>query len=556
MPRDTLVPEGAAPRLADTVHIEPAAGGERWLVSVDGVPVSRASSTVAAMLRAMDGEARLDELRRRFASTQTPEEFAALIERFGRAGLLHGSERRAAGRFTYRPPLTIQFATLRAPGLFDRLHRFIRPVLRGWLVWPLAALIVGGLAALVLQASDVAAALTSPLPLVDVLGVALVLVTATFVHESAHGVTLAHGGGRPRRAGVMLLYLGPAFFVDVTDAWRLPSRASRVRVALAGPAVHAALAGVAALCALAAPDPGTRRALLVLSCACVAVVALNLLPFVRFDGYIALMSALDEPNLRGRTMADAADALRRVLFGGASAPRALNRWWSVPFGILSAVVPSALVCAALERAVRGLAGTGPGGAVVVLVLEAVVVAAVGTLVVRWLAGGWTRGRGRSRFVLVSAALVAAVVCAAAAIPVGDARTVGFTTADDRIELVVPVGSADDRALPDGLPVDLMTSGIVAEVVVARGVVQPAPSRTTTAPLTAFSPVEVRGVAADVRVIGAVDAPAGAVPAAGRAVVHLGSRSLLEAVWATHVVEPASTLLSLLDPPTSEPKEAR
>ncbi|MFX5693168.1 hypothetical protein ABTE17_21040, partial [Acinetobacter baumannii] len=84
--------------------------------------------------------------------------------------------------------------------------------------WPLAALIVAGLVALGAQAADVVAALTSPLPLVDVLVVAVVLVAATLLHEAAHGVTLAHGGGQPRRAGVMLLYLGPAFFVDVTDA--------------------------------------------------------------------------------------------------------------------------------------------------------------------------------------------------------------------------------------------------------------------------------------------------------------------------------------------------
>ncbi len=556
MSRDTPAPEDAAPRLADSVCIESAANGEHWLVSVDGVPVSRASSTVAATLRAMDGKASLDALRRRFAPDQTPEEFAALADRFRRAGLLHGSERRTAGRVTYRPPLTIQFATLRAPRLFDRLHRLVRPLLRGWAVWPLAALIIGGLVVLGLQAADAVAALTSPLRLLDVVIVALVLVFATFVHEAAHGVTLTHSGGRPRRAGLMLLYLGPAFFVDVTDAWRLPSRASRVRVALAGPAVHAALAGAAALCALAVPDPDGRRSLLVLSCACVAVVALNLLPFVRFDGYIALMSALDEPNLRARALADAADALRRGLFGGAPGHRALARWWSVPFGILSALVPIVLVGAAIERTVRALAGTGPVGALVVLALLTAVAVAVGVVVVRWLLVGWARGRGRARFVLVTLAVAATVLGVAAAIPVDDTRILGFTSTGGRIELVVPAGEVDDDALPIGLPVDLTTRGILADAVVARGITRGAPSRTVTAPLTAFSPVDVRGLEVAARVIGTVDAPVVTIPASGRAVVHLGSRSLLEAVWSTHVVDPASVLISLFGPPLSDTKESR
>lgn len=556
MSRDTLAPDDAAPRLADAVRVESAASGEYWLVSVDGVPVSRASSAVAAMLRAMDGRTSIEELRRRFAPDQTREDFAALAGRFRRAGLLQGSERKTAGRVAYHPPLTIQFATLRAPRLFERLHRLVRPLLRGWAVWPLAALIAGGLGALGLQAADAVAALTSPLPLLDVLVVALVLIAATFVHEAAHGVALTHGGGRPRRAGAMLLYLGPAFFVDVTDAWRLPSRASRIAVALAGPAVHAALAAVAALTALFTPAPDVRRVLLVVSCACVAVVALNLIPFVRFDGYIALMSALDEPNLRSRTMSDAAAALRRLLFGGPPAPRTLARWWSVPFGILSAVVPTVLVVAAIERTVHALSGTGAVGAFVVLALPTAVAVAVGVVVVPWIGVGWVRGRGRARFVLVCIAVVAAVLGAAGAIHVDSTRTLGFTVAGDRVELLAPVGATEADVLPDGAPVDLTTSGILADVVVARGVARPTAQRASFAPLTVFSPVEVRGVEVPAQTIGTVDVPAAGLPASGRAVVHVGSRSVLEAVWSSHIVEPASVLLSLFVPATLDTKESR
>ncbi len=560
MTRDLLTPvDPAVPRLADAVSFEPSADGASWLVSVDGVPVSRASDAVAAALRAMDGVATLDDVRRRFAPDQTPEAFGALVERFRRAGLLRGAERRTAGRVTYRPPLTVQFATLRAPVLFARLHRVLRPFLRRVLLWPLAVLVLAGVVALVAQAPMAAAALTSPLPLDDLVLIAVVLVCATVAHEAAHGVTLTHGGARPRRAGFMLLYLGPAFFVDVTDAWRLPSRAARVAVALAGPAVHAVLAGAAALAALVVTDADLRRTLLVLACACATVVAVNLVPFVRFDGYIALMSALDEPNLRARTMADAAEGLRRLLFGGERSARALDRWWSVPFGILSVVVPTVIVWLAIERAIRALAGTGPVGAFLVLALQAVIVIAVGTDVARWVARCWSRRRGRARFLALSGALLGASVALAALVPVDDVRTMGFATTDDGVTLVVPAGATGEGAvaIAGGRSVDLSSSGILADAHLVAGRTHATSLREATVPLTAFSPVALDDVAVDALVVGRVDVPAGTtLPSAGRAGVHLGTRSLLEAVWAAHVAVPASLLVASLVPPSPDSKEDR
>lgn len=558
MPTDAVAPRFTdVPRLADAVRLDESPDGAHWLVSVDGVPVSRASSSVAATLRAMDGATTLEELRRRFAPDQTPDAFATLVDRFRRIGLLSGTERRTAGRIAYRPPLTVQLATLRAPELFARLHRLVRPLLRGWLAWPLVALVAAGAVAFTMQSGVVVAAATSPMPLVDVVLIAVVLIAATLLHEAAHGLALAHGGARPRRAGFMLLYLGPAFFVDVTDAWRLPTRRARVAVALAGPAVHAVLGAAAAVAALAAPDAELHRALLVLAGACTLVVAVNLIPFVRFDGYIALMSAIDEPNLRARTMSDAASALRRLLFGGERAPRHLTRWWSVPFGVLCAVVPTVFVCTAIERVVRALTGAGPVGALVILALEAAVVVAVGLVVVRWLRGCWLRGRGRARFLVVLGAIAAVVVWTAAATPCVQVRTVGFVTDRDRTVLVVPEGTTDLGPLVNGTQVDLMTSGMLADATVAHGIVRAEAPENRVVAMTAFSPIDLPGVGVAARSVGAVELPSDiSLPPAGRASLYLGSRSFLDAAWTSHVAEPAAVLLSFLNPPTPEKKEAR
>lgn len=545
------------PRLSDAVRLEESADGAYWLVSVNGVPVSRASSSVAVMLRAMDGTTTLDELNRRFAPEQTPDAFAELVDRFRRIGLLRGAERRPAGRISYRPPLTVQFATLRAPEVFTCLHRLVRPLLRGWLAWPLLVLVIAGAVAFAVQSSVIVVAATSPMPLGDIALIVVVLVAATLLHEAAHGLALAHGGARPRRAGFMLLYLGPAFFVDVTDAWRLPTRRARVAVALAGPAVHTVLGASAAVAALAAPDAEFHRALLVLAGACALVVAVNLIPFVRFDGYIALMSAIDEPNLRARTMADAASLVGLLLFGGKRNPLRLTRWWSVPFGVLCAVVPAVFVCTAIDRVVRGLTGAGPVGAFLVLALEAAVVVAVGWVVVRWIHGCWVRGRGRARFLAIGGAIAAAFVGTAAVIPVADVRPAGFITEHDRTVLVVPEGTIDPGPLVDGTPVDLTTGGLLADATLARGVVRAEPSRDRVVALTAFSPIDVPGAGVAARSVGTVELPPHIMlPPAGRASLHLGSRSLLDAAWTTHVADPAAVLVSLLNPPTPEKKEGR
>ena len=142
------------------------------------------------------------------------------------------------------------------------------------------------------------AVLGSPVdPLVLVLLAASLSLT-TVVHELAHAWTLKHYGGRPGRMGVMLFYLAPAFFCDVSDAWRLPHRRQRVKVALAGIVVQLGLGGLAGLAALRVTEPDRHAFLVLYAVGNLAAGLLNALPFVKLDGYIALMSHLDHPNLR------------------------------------------------------------------------------------------------------------------------------------------------------------------------------------------------------------------------------------------------------------------
>lgn len=540
----TALTPDARPLLAAGVAFEKGIDEAAWIVMLHGVPSSRVSGAVVDMLTALDGETPLHVLHMRFAAAESWENFLGLVLRFRASGLLDGATKLPPGRWDYRPPFTLQIATLRAPALFGRVDHLVVP-LSGRAVRATVAVLLGlGLVAAILQAGELRSVLTSPMPLSGLVILVAVLSLLTLLHEGAHGLTLTRFGGRPRRAGFMIFYLTPAFFVDVTDGWRLPDRRQRVAIALAGPAVHAAVAAVALLVALALPDTEVRQTLVLLALACAAIVLVNLIPFVRFDGYIALMSALDEPNLRARTIRDGANSLTRFLFGGQKAAKSLNTWWSVPFGLASLIAPVVLVLFAVGRAARAVAGGGPVLGLLVVALEAVVVVVGVVLVSRALHRAFRSGVSRLRFFTVLAALVSTIGVAGVLIPVPVTATLGFSAQGGHVVLL-HAGGAAETEVPEGARVVLMSSGILADERVGEGTVTRPRAIPTEVPLDALFPVTAEGVTLPAVIVAGVDLTDGnpRLPATGQARVELGVRNVWQSLWATGVTLPLATLQS-------------
>lgn len=540
----TALTPDARPLLAAGVAFEKGIDEAAWIVMLHGVPSSRVSGAVVDMLTALDGETPLHVLHMRFAAAESWENFLGLVLRFRASGLLDGATKLPPGRWDYRPPFTLQIATLRAPALFGRVDHLVVP-LSGRAVRATVAVLLGlGLVAAILQAGELRSVLTSPMPLSGLVILVAVLSLLTLLHEGAHGLTLTRFGGRPRRAGFMIFYLTPAFFVDVTDGWRLPDRRQRVAIALAGPAVHAAVAAVALLVALALPDTEVRQTLVLLALACAAIVLVNLIPFVRFDGYIALMSALDEPNLRARTIRDGANSLTRFLFGGQKAAKSLNTWWSVPFGLASLIAPVVLVLFAVGRAARAVAGGGPVLGLLVVALEAVVVVVGVVLVSRALHRAFRSGVSRLRFFTVLAALVSTIAVAGVLIPVPVTATLGFSAQGGHVVLL-HAGGAAETEVPEGARVVLMSSGILADERVGEGTVTRPRAIPTEVPLDALFPVTAESVTLPAVIVAGVDLTDGnpRLPATGQARVELGVRNVWQSLWATGVTLPLATLQS-------------
>lgn len=154
------------------------------------------------------------------------------------------------------------------------------------------------------------------LTLAGLLSFAFALLLAKTLHELGHAVVATRYGVRVAHVGVAFLVLWPMLYTDTGESWRLRDHRQRLHIAAAGMTVEMVLAGLALLGWVLTPPGALRSAFFYLATtSLVMTVALNISPFMRFDGYYVLSDALDMPNLHDRSGAIAKTAIRRVLLG-------------------------------------------------------------------------------------------------------------------------------------------------------------------------------------------------------------------------------------------------
>lgn len=144
-------------------------------------------------------------------------------------------------------------------------------------------------------------------------GVALGL--AKVLHELGHALTAKSFALRVPTMGVAFLVLMPMLYTDVNEAWKLSDRRKRLLVGGAGILTELVLAIWATLAWGLLPDGIARGMAFTLAATTwISSFAINLSPFMRFDGYFLAMDALDMPNLHDRSFAMARWHLREVMF--------------------------------------------------------------------------------------------------------------------------------------------------------------------------------------------------------------------------------------------------
>jgi putative peptide zinc metalloprotease protein len=118
------------------------------------------------------------------------------------------------------------------------------------------------------------------------------VILAAFFHEVGHAAGCRYGGARPGVMGVGLYIVWPAFYTDVTDAYRL-GRGGRLRTDLGGVYFNALfvliLGGVYAVTGL--------ESLLVVALLVQFEMVHQMLPFLRLDGYYVVADLVGVPDL-------------------------------------------------------------------------------------------------------------------------------------------------------------------------------------------------------------------------------------------------------------------
>ncbi len=194
------------------------------------------------------------------------------------------------------PLLALRWRTRLVPaGAVQVLARAFRPLFWPPVIVVLLTALLGFDAWLALEhgvGGGLRAALYEPTLL---LGLFAGIILATAFHEVGHATACRYGGARPGAMGAGVYLVWPAFFCDVTDAYRLDRR-GRLRTDLGGVWFNCVFAvAVAGVFLATGYEP-----LVLLILAQHLIVLQQLLPVLRFDGYYVLSDLTGVPDILGR----------------------------------------------------------------------------------------------------------------------------------------------------------------------------------------------------------------------------------------------------------------
>jgi putative peptide zinc metalloprotease protein len=145
---------------------------------------------------------------------------------------------------------------------------------------------------------------------------AIAVTFSKVIHELAHAFAARRYGVRVPTIGLAFLVMWPYLYTDTGETWKLGDRRKQLVIACAGMSAELVLAVFSTLLWALAPEGGAKNVFFVLaSTTWVMTLAINLSPFMRFDGYFVLSDLLDFPNLHERGTACGKWWMRRTFFG-------------------------------------------------------------------------------------------------------------------------------------------------------------------------------------------------------------------------------------------------
>jgi putative peptide zinc metalloprotease protein len=463
---------------------------DRYIVSVGQTPFARVSATVADILRHAQRDLPTVDVEGIAASMGLDaREVTRTLTTIGASPAVRATERRTRSRVQFRAPFAIQLTLFDPSALLGGVPALGRLTRSAWWWRIQFGLSAAGAVVLLFMAITPDSPLHCPMTVGQYIGVFVALFLTVFVHEVAHAMVLIGYGGRTHRLGVMLFYLAPAFFCDVSDAWRLPP-AQRWRVVIAGILAQTTVAALAGLISLFLPS-SVGVAFAVFAALCLIYGIVNLIPFVKLDGYIAIIGFLDSPNLRTHAIEAFHTALMRPsTWRGAN--RTDVRTGLILYGLACAVFPAVLVVSAGLAVNSYLASWGAFGAWATSAVF-VVIAGLG-LVVLWRMVRRSLTSAGSSILGLGVVVVTAAGCVAAAflVPLPQQAVGGvITTGGDP---VLAIANATSH-VPEGTLVAVYASAVFPSQQIATAQVV-GRARSCVVPLETIAPMVGSGLRAD------------------------------------------------------------
>jgi len=323
------------PRIADSVDVtEQIENGETRYV-IRNTATSRyflLKKTEYKIFRQFDGTMSVFDIAKGGRTASAPRVAPAVLTRFltkldslgllARGGLQVQIESRKQGRGPY-----IRFQLFNPDRLLGSIDRAISPLFgRGSLIASFA-LMIAVLFGLLSRANEVAAC-TSYIHSehgLAVIVVAILLITA--LHEMAHGLACKHFGGDVRETGLLLIfYVLPALYCNVSDIYRFGQRRERLWVIFAGIYFQlGASAASAAVWMVSTPYSLLADISFIIFLGASFNIVFNCNPLIKLDGYYALSQLVGEQNLQSRSSEYVRSLFDRLLDGRAAQHKRVAR---------------------------------------------------------------------------------------------------------------------------------------------------------------------------------------------------------------------------------------
>jgi putative peptide zinc metalloprotease protein len=273
--------------------------------------------------RQFDGQTPLEEVRRRgetelggSLSDATVRQFAGKLLNLG---LLERDieaqheipSRRAPGKFRGNV-FYLRFKVFDPDKLFEKLLPRVRFAFTRQFAWFSLGIILLAALVTVLSWPEIHRSLPRLYRVESLVLAWLTFVSIVVGHEFSHGLTCKYFGGRVHEVGMLLIFLQPGMYCNVSDAWLFPEKSKRLLVTLAGAWFEIFCWAVATL-VWRVTDPATLLNYLAMVVATTLGIKslFNLNPLIKLDGYYLLSDYLEIPNLRRNAFTHIARSWKR-----------------------------------------------------------------------------------------------------------------------------------------------------------------------------------------------------------------------------------------------------